>query len=84
MLALMIAVVKLAQCHSHLLELPGKYIVEEVKHPQTGKPFIPARTLIDSKIVELLEKEIEQLQAKANADRSGELINQAQDVAFHA
>jgi DNA-directed RNA polymerase subunit beta len=40
-----------------LKELPGKYIVEEVKHPQTGKPFIPARTLIDSKIVELLEKE---------------------------
>lgn len=40
-----------------LKELPGKYIVEEVKHPQTGKPFIPARTLIDAKIVELLEKE---------------------------
>ena len=40
-----------------LKELPGKYIVEEVKHPQTGKPLIPARTLIDSKIVELLEKE---------------------------
>ncbi len=40
-----------------LKELPGKYIVEEVKHPQTGKPFIPARTLIDSKIVELLETE---------------------------
>ena len=40
-----------------LKDLPGKYIVEEVKHPQTGKPFIPARTLIDSKIVELLEKE---------------------------
>jgi len=27
-----------------------------------------------------LEKEVEQLQAKANADKSGELINQAQDV----
>ncbi len=27
-----------------------------------------------------LEKELEQMQAKANADRSGELINQAQDV----
>ena len=40
-----------------LKELPGKYIVEEVKHPQTGKPIIPARTLIDDKIVELLEKE---------------------------
>ena len=40
-----------------LKELPGKYIVEEVKHPQTGKPLIPARTLIDSKIVALLEKE---------------------------
>ena len=40
-----------------LKELPGKYIVEEVKHPQTGKPFIPARTLIDSKIVALLEAE---------------------------
>lgn len=40
-----------------LKELPGKYIVEEVKHPKTGKSFIPARTLIDSKIVELLEEE---------------------------
>jgi DNA-directed RNA polymerase subunit beta len=40
-----------------LKELPGKYIVEEVKHPKTGKSFIPARTLIDSKIVELLDKE---------------------------
>ncbi len=40
-----------------LKELPGKYIVEEVKHPQTGKTLIPARTLIDSKIVELLGKE---------------------------
>jgi len=40
-----------------LKELPGKYIVEEVKHPQTGKPLIPARTLIDSKIVGILEKE---------------------------
>ena len=28
-----------------------------------------------------LEKELEQLQAKANADKSGELINQAQEVA---
>ncbi len=28
-----------------------------------------------------LEKELEQLQSKANADRSGELLNQAQDVA---
>jgi len=40
-----------------LKELPGKYIVEEVKHPKTGKAFIPARTLIDSKIVALLEAE---------------------------
>jgi DNA-directed RNA polymerase subunit beta len=40
-----------------LKELPGKYIVEEVKHPKTGKPFIPARTLIDPKIVALLEAE---------------------------
>ncbi len=40
-----------------LKELPGKYLVEEVKHPQTGKTFIPSRTLIDSKIVALLEKE---------------------------
>ena len=40
-----------------LKELPGKYIVEEVKHPKTGKSYIPARTLIDSRIVELLEKE---------------------------
>ena len=28
-----------------------------MKHPQTGKALIPARTLIDSKIVELLEQE---------------------------
>ncbi|WP_072909629.1 alanine--tRNA ligase [Malonomonas rubra] len=28
-----------------------------------------------------LEKEVEQLQAKANADKSGELVNQTQDVA---
>ena len=40
-----------------LKELPGKYIVEEVKHPKTGKTFIPSRTLIDAQIVELLEKE---------------------------
>ncbi len=40
-----------------LKELPGKYIVEEVKHPKTGKMAIPARTLIDSKIVALLESE---------------------------
>ncbi len=40
-----------------LKELPGKYIVEEVKHPQTGKPFLPARTEIDEKIVELLAQE---------------------------
>ncbi len=40
-----------------LKELPGKYIVEEVKRPQSAKVLIPARTLIDSKIVALLEKE---------------------------
>jgi DNA-directed RNA polymerase subunit beta len=40
-----------------LKELPGKYIVEEVKHPKTGKTFIPSRTLIDAQIVDLLEKE---------------------------
>ncbi|MDH5762310.1 MAG: DNA-directed RNA polymerase subunit beta [Nitrospinota bacterium] len=40
-----------------LKELPGKYIVEEVKHPQTGKLFIPSRTLIDERIVGLLEQE---------------------------
>ncbi len=40
-----------------LKELPGKYLVEEVKNPQTGKGLIPSRTLIDAKIVALLEKE---------------------------
>ena len=40
-----------------LKELSGKYIVEEVKHPQSGKTLIPSRTLINSKIVALLEKE---------------------------
>ncbi|MCF8721748.1 DNA-directed RNA polymerase subunit beta [Nitrospina gracilis] len=39
-----------------LKELPGKYIVEEVKNPETGKLLIPARTEIDDAIIEALQK----------------------------
>ena len=40
-----------------LKELPGKYLVEEVKHPETGKTLIPARTEITPVIIDLLQKE---------------------------
>ncbi len=39
-----------------LKDLPGKYIVEEVKHPETGKAFIPARTEITEDIIERLQE----------------------------
>ena len=40
-----------------LKELPGKYLVEEVKRPDTGKTLFPARTPIDQTVVESLQKE---------------------------
>ncbi len=38
-------------------DLPGKYIVEEVKHPETGKTLIPSRTEITDDILEKLKAE---------------------------
>ena len=40
-----------------LKELPGKYLVEEVKRPGTSKALFPARTPIDQAVVESLQKE---------------------------
>ena len=39
-----------------LKELPGKTIVEEVKHPDTGKPFIQGRVEVTPEIVEQLKE----------------------------
>jgi DNA-directed RNA polymerase subunit beta len=39
-----------------LKDLPGKYIVEDVKHPETGKVYIPARTEITEDILERLKE----------------------------
>ena len=36
-------------------ELPGKYIVEDAKHPQTGKVVFPARTPITDDVVRVLQ-----------------------------
>ncbi|MFQ5450577.1 MAG: DNA-directed RNA polymerase subunit beta, partial [Nitrospinaceae bacterium] len=37
--------------------LLGKYVVEEVKHPQTGKTFIPPRTEITQEVLDKLQRE---------------------------
>ena len=38
-------------------ELEGRYVVEEVKHPETGKTLIPARTEITAEVVQRLQEE---------------------------
>ncbi len=40
-----------------LKDLPGKYLVEEVKRPNTSKTLFPARTPIDQAVVEKLQKQ---------------------------
>ncbi len=39
-----------------LKELPGRTIVEEVKHPETGKVIIPGRVEVDDEIVDQLKE----------------------------
>ncbi len=38
-------------------DLAGKYIVEEVKHPETGKAYIPPRTEITQQVIDRLTAE---------------------------
>ncbi|MEE1550933.1 MAG: DNA-directed RNA polymerase subunit beta, partial [Nitrospinaceae bacterium] len=40
-----------------LKDLPGKYIVEDLKHPATGKVLFPARTQITPEVVKTIQSE---------------------------
>ena len=40
-----------------LKDLPGKYILEDLKHPETGKLLFPARTLITSDVINIIRGE---------------------------